>query len=138
MHDNTSTPLMKFSDPDNQRACCSECHTGTVATGGIVIQPLGQIWALESCTGGMGDTAAGCLTEVKVFEEQEEFARNDPTSKETFLNAFAKGHQPTLDAKKNGQFCFQPHFAESNKKFKGDQTLRAGHNVLKAKDMTPL
>jgi hypothetical protein len=122
MHDNTGLSLMKFSHPDQQRACWSDYHAGTVAKGGIAIQPCGWIRNIPSCTGGITDS--GCLEEVNIFEAQQEFTEmKDPTSKEPFLNVFEKGYRATLDAKKHGQYCMQPHFAESDKKFRGDHTL---------------
>jgi hypothetical protein len=79
---------MKFSHTETKRACWSKHYAATVAKGGIDIHPLGWIRTLTSCTGGIGDT--GYLTEVMVFEEQEEFAHNDPTLKESFLNILTR------------------------------------------------
>jgi hypothetical protein len=67
-------------------------YTATVAKGGIAAQLLGWNCTLPLYTGGiLCDT--GYLMEVKVFDEQEAFAKNNPMSKVSFLNIFDEGYR---------------------------------------------
>jgi hypothetical protein len=122
MHDNTSTPLIKFSHPDTQRACWLDYYADTVAKGGIAIQPLGWIRTLPLCTGGIGDSSYCTWTRWRFLRSKKNLLGTTRRQRNHSW-IFWQGYRSTLDAKKNGQFCLQPHFAESDKKFKGDQTL---------------
>jgi hypothetical protein len=49
----------------------------------------------------------------------------DHTSDETGLNVLHKGYRSTLAAQLQGQHCFQPDFAQCDRKFNGAKTLHS-------------
>jgi hypothetical protein len=69
--------------------------------------------------------APTCLENVcKVFEEQEEFAKTDPTSNEACLNVLDKGYRTRIKARQiGGQECMQPQRALENQKMTALETL---------------
>jgi hypothetical protein len=70
---------------------------------------------------------------VKVLKEQKEFAESDVSTENGFLNIFDKGYRCTLAALKEGQKCWQPDFAQSDKQFSRDSTLHsAGVAVVRS------
>ena len=123
MHDNTNVPLMSPSDPDLHNALYSDYYGGCVGKGGVAIQPCGWIRTLPLCTGAIGDQAY--LSKTETFEKQKIFTEIDETSDEPATNVMDKGYRSTLEAQKQGQRCLQPDFAESDRRFKSDQTLHS-------------
>jgi hypothetical protein len=123
MHDNTDVPLTRPSDPDLQKALYSEYYGGCVGKGGVVLQQCGWIRTVPLCTGGIGDQ--DYLSKTKIFEKQKAFAKKDDTSDETGLNVLDKGYRSTLAAQLQGQHCFQPDFAQCDRKFNGEKTLHS-------------
>jgi hypothetical protein len=124
MHDNTDVPLTRPSDPDLQKALYSDYYGGCVGKGGVVLQQCGSIRTVPLlCTGGIKDQ--DYLSKTKIFEKQKAFAMKDDTSDETGLNVLDKGYRSTLAAQLQGQHCFQPDFAQCNRKFNGEKTLHS-------------
>jgi hypothetical protein len=79
---------------------------------------------LVPCTGGIGDQ--DYLSKTNIFEKQKAFAMKDDTSDETGLNVLDKGYRSTLAAPQlQGQHCFQPDFAQCDRKFNGEKTLHS-------------
>jgi hypothetical protein len=114
MHDNTDVPLTRPSDPDLQKALYSDYYGGCVGKGGVVLQQCGWIRTVPLCTGGIGDQ--DYLSKTKIFEKQKAFAMKDDTSDETGLKVLDKGYRSTLAAQLQGQHCFQPDFAQCDRK----------------------
>jgi hypothetical protein len=112
------------NDADFQRALFSEYYHGPVAKGGIALQLCGWNRSLELCTGAIDDS--NYLRMVKIFEEQEEFAAEDKSSSQTFVNVLDKGYRSVLDSLMCGQKCLQPAFAKSDEQFRRGETLHSG------------
>ena len=123
MHDNTDVPLTQPSDPDLQKALYSEYYGGCCGKGGVVLQQCGWIRTVPLCTGGIGDQ--DYLSKTKIFEKQKQFADKDVSYPEPGLNVLDKDYVSTLAAQLCGQQCFQPDFAQSDKKFSGERTLHS-------------
>jgi hypothetical protein len=131
MHDNTNVPLPAPSDAALNRATHLDYYGECCAKGGAALQLCGWIRALELCTGSIPDTSYIDL--VKVLKEQKEFAESDVSTENGFLNIFDKGYRCTLAALKEGQKCWQPDFAQSDKQFSRDSTLHsAGVAVVRS------
>jgi hypothetical protein len=123
MQDNTNVPLTRPSDPNLQKALYSDYYGGCVGKGCVVLQQCGWIRTVPICTGGIGDQ--DYLSKTKIFEKQKAFGMKDNTSNETGLNVLDKGYRSTLAAQLQGQHCFQPDFAQFDKKFNGEKTLHS-------------
>ena len=111
---------MSPSDPDLQAALYSEYYAMCCGKGGVAVQQCGWIRTLPLCTGAIGDQ--DYLSKTKTFEKQKQFAETDNTSDEPGLNVLDKGYRSTLAARKEGQQCMQPDFAECDRKFNGSKT----------------
>jgi len=136
MHDNTSMPLMRPTDPDLQRALYSCYYAGCVAKGGVSVQLCGWTVTWELATRGIDDSAYVKL--VGLFKQQSKFTENDRTSNKPFTNIFDRGYRLILEALMHGkQLCIQPSFARSDEKFgsanvlysAGVATTRSGNEL---------
>ena len=80
----------------------------------------GWIKTVPLCTCGIGDQDYLSKT---FFEKQQQFADKDMSSPEPGLHVLNKGYRSTLAAQLCGQQCFQPDFAQSDKKLSGEKAL---------------
>jgi hypothetical protein len=125
----TEHDVLSLGDPEvrtkityNLQACSG--YHGPVAKKWIALQLCGWNRSLELCTGAIDDS--NYLRMVKVFEGQENFAAEDKSSSQTFVNVLDKGYRSVLDSLMCGQRCLQPAFAKSDEQFRCDQTLHSG------------
>ena len=93
-----------------------------------MLQQCGWIRTVPLYTGGIGDQ--DYLSKTKIFEKQQQFTDKDVSSPdvsspESGLNVLDKGYRSILAAQLCGQQCFQPDFAQSDKKFSGERTLHS-------------
>ena len=122
MHDNTDFWLVKPSNPALQWALYLKYYCGCVGKGGIALQLCGWTVSLELCTGGMDNSAY--IKAVKIFEMQQEFAQNDLSSPNPFINILDRGYCVILHAHQlGGQLCIQPEYAQSDRMFSTQDVL---------------
>jgi len=121
-HDTAKVDLPQPSDPALQCAWYSHYYTGCIAKGSVAVQFCGWTIAFDLYTGGMSDTAY--VKAVNILAMQEEFAKNDPSSPNPFLNIFDRGYCLTHDAVcHGGQSTLQPIFAWSDRRFNSKDVL---------------
>jgi hypothetical protein len=124
MHDNTDVPLMKPSNPDEQRAFYSDYYGQCCAKGGVACQLCGYIRTFPLCTGGIGDQ--DYVEKTKIFEKQSTFTKQDKSAPNSpALNIFDRGYRVILAALANGQQILQPDFAPCDGKFNANETLHS-------------
>lgn len=124
MWDMTDLPIAKPSDAEMQSNTHSSYYGGNVAKGGIALQQCGWIRVSELWQGGITDTdyivRAGILVMQNHFVETHDVGSRNVK----FLNIVDKGFRITSAAWAAGnQTVLQPHFAKSDSKFTGAQTL---------------
>jgi hypothetical protein len=122
-HDGSNLDMPTPSDPDLQSAMFSDYYGGCVAKVGVSNQCCGWIRGLDAVTGRMGDS--DLIRVTGVLEDQQQFAIDDKSSSEPFLNIFDKGFRLVLDSRRCGQRCLQPVFARSDEQFTQEETLHS-------------
>ena len=125
MHDMSDFALPEPSDGDLNKALWSKYYGGPCGKGGIFTQLCGWEGTHELFTGNIGDSEYVKL--CAFLKDQEEFANMDTLQDGSilpFINVFDKGYRVNMECLKYGkQLCWQPVFAESDKRYGRYATL---------------